>query len=113
MGQLNPILANKNFGALASSSVMTKYSQAHYPDPLSQYRKTLPAAYHPAAHLLAEVTGTASCKGQRADIGMAGVERRSQQYFTPLIHTLYGAEAGAGLGGQHSSLIHHPTGNPK
>jgi hypothetical protein len=42
---------------------------------------------------------------------MAGVERRPQQYFTPLIHTLHGAEAGAGLGGQQA-LIHHPTGNP-
>lgn len=74
-------------------------------------RRSLPAAHHVAAHLLAEVTGTAGCEGQRADIGMAGVKRRPQQHFTPLIHTLCGVEAGAGLGGQQA-LIHHPTGNP-
>lgn len=72
----------------------------------------LPTAHHLAAHLLAEVTGTAGGEGQRADMGMAGVERRPQQHFTPLIHTLHRAEAGAGLGGQHSSDSPPPQGTP-
>lgn len=34
---------------------------------------------------------------------MAGVERRPQEHFTPLIHTLRRTKAGAGLGGQYGS----------
>lgn len=100
MGQLNPILGNKSFGKqFCNDHVFSGGSLAHIWIPYCNIgRCSLPTAHHLAAHLLAEVTGTAGCEGQRADIGMAGVKRRPQQYFTPLIHTLCGVEAGAGLG---------------
>jgi hypothetical protein len=63
-------------------------------------------------HLLAEVTGTAGREGQRADIGMAGIKGGPQQCFTPLIHTLGGAEAkswGCGAGSNMHSFLTSPA----
>lgn len=63
-----------------------------------------------AAHLLAEIAGTAGREGQRADVGMAGIKGRPQQCLTPVIHTLeQGPGAGAGASRAMHSLLTSPA----
>lgn len=62
-----------------------------------------------AAHLLAEIAGTAGHEGQRADVGMAGIKGRPQQCLTPVIHAL---EQGPGAGAGASRATHSPLTSP-